>query len=256
MYEKIPDELKRLKQWVCWQAVPDNSRPGKTRKIPINASTGGQAMSNNADTWTSFAQAVAASVRFTGIGFMFANGYFGVDVDDVEGAVEDYNNGITDDNIVYEYIHTLQSYAEYSVSGKGLHVLCRGRLPLGGRRKNNVEMYDTARFFVMTGNPASEYTDIRDCTEEVKTLHEKYIGGGQPPTTGIKAPLPLNLSESEIVRLAEKSKQGRIFSDLYQGRWEAYYTSQSEADMALCNMLAFWCRRDEQLMDRLFRGLG
>lgn len=255
MYDRIPDELKKLNQWVCWHAVPDDSRPGKTRKVPINAHTGGQAMSNNPGTWASFDQAVSASQRFTGIGFMFANGYFGVDIDNAENDLEDYNNGIAD-NIVYEFIHTLQSYAEYSFSGKGLHILCRGKLPPGGRRRGSVEMYDTARFFVVTGKPASEYAEIRDCTESIKALHEKYIGGGQAPTTGIKPPLPLNLSEAEIIRLAEKSKQGRTFSDLYQGRWEAYHTSQSEADISLCNMLAFWCRRDEQLMDKLFRGSG
>lgn len=31
-YELIPAELKQLKQWVCWQAVPDESRPGKNEK--------------------------------------------------------------------------------------------------------------------------------------------------------------------------------------------------------------------------------
>ncbi len=34
-YELIPAELKQLKQWVCWQAVPDESRPGKMKKMPI-----------------------------------------------------------------------------------------------------------------------------------------------------------------------------------------------------------------------------
>ena len=44
MYENIPTELQSLKQWVCWKAIPDEARPGKIKKIPINASTGGQGL--------------------------------------------------------------------------------------------------------------------------------------------------------------------------------------------------------------------
>ncbi len=252
MYEHVPEELKKLPQWVCWQSVPDDSRPGKMKKVPINPKTCGQAMSNNPDTWTGFYKAVEASYKFSGIGFMFANGYFGVDIDHAEDAIADFSGGIMD-NVVAEFIHTLQSYAEYSVSGKGIHILCRGSLPPGGRRRGNVEMYDCARFFVVTGKIASEYTGIADCTDRVKPLHEKYIGGGQAPIIGIAHQAALNLTEDQILSLAEKSKQGKTFSDLYAGHWEAYFPSQSEADMALCNMLAFWTGRDEQMMDKLFR---
>lgn len=255
MYRHVPNELKQLNQWVCWQSIPDESRLGKYRKVPINPNTGGQAMSNNPSTWSGFDKALSAAANFSGIGFMFANGYFGVDIDNASDTIEDYRNG-DPDNIIAEFIHTLQSYAEYSVSGNGLHVLCRGALPKGGRRKNNVEMYDSTRFFIVTGSIASEYTDIKDCTDAIKPLHEKYIGGGQAPTTGIKPAVPLNLSEAEIIRLAENSKQGRTFSDLYAGSWESYFTSQSEADMSLCSILAFWCKRDEALMDKLFRQSG
>lgn len=255
MYKNIPTELQSLKQWVCWKAIPDEARPGKIKKIPINASTGGQAMSNNPSTWCSFEVAVSASGRFDGIGFMFDNQIFGVDLDGCEAAIEDYQHGI-DDNIVGEFIHTLQSYSEYSVSGKGIHILCRGALPPGGRRKKNVEMYDSQRFFIMTGNRCAEYKGLRDCTDTIKPLHEKYIGGGLAPTTGIKPVLPMNLSDAEIIRMAEQSKQGQMFSDLWSGNWQPYHTSQSEADMSLCNILAFWAGRDTQVMDNLFRQSG
>jgi putative DNA primase/helicase len=255
MYEHVPEELKRLKQWVCWQSVPDDSRPGKIKKVPVNPLTCGQAMSNNPDTWAGFQKAVEESGKFSGIGFMFANGYFGVDIDHAEDAIADLIGGGMD-NIVAEFIHTLQSYAEYSVSGKGIHILCRGALPSGGRRRGNVEMYDSARFFVVTGNMAGEYADIACCTDRIKPLHEKYIGGGQAPTTGPQNTAALSLTDDEILSLAGKSKLGKTFSDLYAGRWEAYFPSQSEADMALCNMLAFWTGRDEQMMDKLFRSSG
>lgn len=40
MYEQIPQELKALPNWICWDAVPDEKR-GKIKKVPINALTGG-----------------------------------------------------------------------------------------------------------------------------------------------------------------------------------------------------------------------
>ncbi|MFA6930867.1 MAG: phage/plasmid primase, P4 family [Lentisphaeria bacterium] len=186
---------------------------------------------------------------------MFYGGYFGVDIDGAEDAIEDYKLGDAD-NIIAEFIYGLHTYAEYSQSGHGIHIICRGSLPPAGRRKKNVEMYESGRFFIMTGNIASDCAEITDCTESIKPLHEKYIGGGTEPTTGIIAPLPLNLSEAEVIRLAERSRQGDAFRQLYAGNWEALYTSQSEADLGLCNMLAFWCQCDEQLMDKLFRSSG
>lgn len=256
MYDCIPKELRSVSNWCCWQAVPDPGQPGKIKKVPINVKTGEQAQSNNPRTWCDFNTAVAASANFSGIGFMFSSSdYFGVDIDGVEGAIEDYRHGETD-NIVAEFIYTLQSYAEYSQSGHGVHIICRGKLPATGRRRKNVEMYESGRFFIMTGNCASEFAEIEDCTERIKPLHEKYIGSGTEPTTGIAPVTPLNLSESEIIRLAEASKQGEAFRTLYSGKWDAIYTSQSEADLGFCNMLAFWCQCDEQLMDKIFRSSG
>ena len=34
MYEAIPEELKQLKQWVCWKKVADEARPDKFKKVP------------------------------------------------------------------------------------------------------------------------------------------------------------------------------------------------------------------------------
>lgn len=252
MYESIPEELKRLPQWVCWKG--ETGENGKLRKTPINPRTGGGAMSNNPATWTDFQTAVQASAQYSGVGFMFAPPYFGVDIDGVSDAIQKFQGG-EDDNIVSEFVHTLCSYTEYSQSGKGIHIICRGELPEGGRRRKNVEMYQDGRYFIMTGNDAAGYADIADCTEQIKPLHEKYIGGGKEPTTGIQI-VPISMTDREAVDNALRSRQGRMFGDLYEGRWESYFNSQSEADLSFCNMLAFWCRCDMDLMDRIFRSSG
>ena len=43
---------------------------------------------------------------------------------------------------------------------------------------------------------------------------------------------------------------------LWRGIWEDAHDSQSEADLALCNHLAFWCGRNPARMDHLFRQSG
>lgn len=253
MYEQIPQELKALPNWICWDAVPDEKR-GKIKKVPINALTGGGAMSNNPSTWCDFDTAVKASEKHSGIGFMFGGcPYFGVDIDGKEEELEAYQRG-ENGNIISEFISTLQSYAEISQSGKGIHIICRGTLPKRGRRKGSVEMYEDGRFFVMTGNSCSEYAGISDCTESIKPLHEKYIGGGREPQAKIRPAVSLS-SADDIVKAAAGAKNGGKFVALYGGD-TAGYTSSSEADMALCSILAFWTGCDASKMDVIFRSSG
>lgn len=253
MYEQIPQELKALPNWICWDAVPDEKR-GKIKKVPINALTGGGAMSNNPSTWCDFDTAVKASEKHSGIGFMFGGcPYFGVDIDGKEEELEAYQRG-ENGNIISEFISTLQSYAEISQSGKGIHIICRGTLPKRGRRKGSVEMYENGRFFVMTGNSCSEYESIAECSDSIKPLHEKYIGGGREPQAKVRPAVSLS-SADDIVKAAAGAKNGGKFVALYGGD-TAGYTSSSEADMALCSILAFWTGCDASKMDVIFRSSG
>lgn len=250
MYEFIPNELKKLRNWVCWKAEPDPKSHSGISKKPINPKTGGQAMSNNPDTWSDFETAVEVSSDFAGIGFMFSgSGYFGVDLDDTDV------NG----SLVSEFVNALQSYAELSQSGNGVHIICRGRLPEGGRRRGNVEMYDSGRFFVMTGNYCSEYIDISECTEKIKPLYKKYLGGNvnsslQNVSSRIQNS-SISMDVQTIVDKALNSANGEKFRRLYSGDFSDY-GSQSEADMAFCNILAFWCGGDAEKMDAIYRISG
>lgn len=262
MYELIPKELRAIPKWICWRGEYDPKNPEKPRKVPINPHTGGMASSTNPTTWTTFDHAVAASGKYSGIGFVFdGTGYFGIDLDRKETELNAFLSG-DDNNIIGEFIHTMQSYTERSQSGTGIHIICKGHLPEGRRRNKDVdiEMYDTARYFVFTGDICAEYAEITDGTESVKPLYEKYLGQKkrsmqQPEPQQMVLPAPLSVSE--VIEKACRSKQGEKFKLLMRGDYEAAgYNSQSEGDMALCSMLAFWCRRDAGLMDTVFRQSG
>lgn len=238
LYKNIPDELKKLKQWCCWQGD----------KLPRNPYTGGNAQSNNKETWSDFDTAIKAldKYHFDGIGFMFANGYFGVDLDKC----------LDNTDFIDEFVETLQSYTEISRSGNGIHIICKGTLPDGARRRGNVEMYSSGRYFIMTGklyNP--NYTEIKDCTESIKLLHNKYLYT-EKPQVAPRVIQKLDMDDNEIIDKARNCRTGSLFQLLYSGNWQGVYNSQSEADLALCNHLAFWTQKDAAQIDRIFRTSG
>ena len=140
-FEKIPEALKSLDQWVC---IHGNS------KIPMKAFEHKAASSIEPETWSPFAiaeQAVAEG-RYENLGFVFHdNGIVGIDID----AGYDEDGFLTP--TAADIIGKCGSYTERSRSGKGFHILLYGDIPFKG--KNNlrgVEMYKTARYFIMTGD--------------------------------------------------------------------------------------------------------
>ena len=247
--DNIPTELHHLKQWVCWRKIITDK--GKTSKIPINPFTGGNAMSNNTDTWSDMMTAVIAVSQYNldGIGFMFNDDYFGIDLDDCDNELRN------------EFIEGMQSYTEISQSGNGIHIICKGHLPINGaRRKGGVEMYDSGRFFVMTGDDVGNY-NIIDGTERVLPLYNKYLAKEEKTVDTKEQEIIYNksvfLTDAEILKKAQNSKNGIQFKMLFDGQWEGLnYPSQSEADLALANLLAFWCGKNFEQMDRIFRISG
>lgn len=256
MYENVPQELKNLKHWCCFKL---QKRGEKLTKIPIDAYTGNNGKSNDESTWADFDTALNAINKFrcNGIGIYFKEPYFGIDIDNVPAEIKRYKADDHDNNIVSEFVDMLGSYAEISPSGNGIHIIAKGILPDGGRRKGNTEFYDSGRFFTVTNNHIGGYTSIADDSDygKVNFLHNKYIGAGETTVKNIPSShVPgSELSEEEIVRIASNSKNGMRFNVLLNGDWSQFYTSQSEADMAFANDLAFWSNRDFAKMDSIFR---
>lgn len=253
MYSKIPYELKELNRWCCFKIV---EREGRKTKLPVDANTGNLAKSNDESTWSDFETARASSVNFDGIGFFFKEPYIGIDIDDVKGDINRYKQDDHDNNIVSEFVDMLGSYAEISPSGNGIHIILKGELPPNGSRKGNKEFYSSGRFFTVTGDAIGGYVHIADDSDygKVNFLHNKYIASSEPsPVRKIKEVEGNNLPENDLIRIAENSKNGMRFKLFMQGGWEQFYNSQSEADMAFVNDLAFWTSRDHGKMDSIFR---
>lgn len=171
MYEKVPIELKQLPQQVCWRLVQKSGRP-KPDKIPINPITGFDAKSNDNTTWGTFGQAQEGIQKYdcAGVGIMFGNGIFGVDIDHC------FKGSVLSDEAT-DAVEIMNSYTELSPSRTGIHILAFGNKPSGKCRNGPIEMYDTGRFFTVTGEDLDS-RKIRDCTEAAEIVYKKFI---KPP---------------------------------------------------------------------------
>jgi putative DNA primase/helicase len=141
--ENIPEQLKARPQWVVWKAVGD-----KPDKVPYSARTGRRASSTDLLTWATFQEALEAYENgdYAGLGFVFssADPYTGIDLDNCV----DENGEIA--GWALEIVRYFDSYTERSATGTGLHVIVRGEVP--NRRKGEVEVYSSKRFFTVTGH--------------------------------------------------------------------------------------------------------
>lgn len=63
-------------------------------------------------------------------------------------------------------------------------------------------------------------------------------------------------TDAEVLRVARAADNAEKFERLWRGQWEGEYRSQSEADLALMSMLAFYVRADDAQVLRLFRASG
>ena len=254
MYDNIPYELKELDHWCCFKIEKVDN--GRFTKRPYNPNTNEMAKSNDESTWVSFEDATSQSLNYDGIGFFFKAPYVGIDLDKVENEIEEYLEQPDTDNIIGEFINVLETYAEISPSGTGIHLITKGELPPRGRRRGNVEIYDTGRFFTMTGKHIGGYNGIsEDEYGQLNFLHNKYIASHEKETKQLNTSTGFgnDLSVEQIIDIAKKSKNSLRFTTLYEGDWTQFYDSQSEADMALANDLAFWTARDPKKMDDIFR---
>lgn len=254
MYESIPTELKQLKQWGTFELKFIQER-NKNTKIPHNSIDDTLAKTNDSSTWTDFNTAIEALKKFNrdGLAFFFDDGYVGLDIDNIPDDIAAYTSGQSDNEVSKAVIWT-DSYTEISQSGKGVHIIFKGKLPEGRRRTANVEMYDSGRFFALTGDMIHTNDELPIIDgERMEKMYEFYFQDKAKQMINSIKPQLNDLSISEIIRRALDSKQGEVFESFLNGGWENKYPSHSEADLAFANMLAFWTGRDFQKMDAIFR---
>jgi putative DNA primase/helicase len=147
--EGIPDELKKRPQWLCWKYARQGE---KWTKLPFNPRTGRKASTTDLMTWSRFETVFDAYTGggYDGVGFVLSSGdgYTGVDLD----GCRDPESGMIA-AWAAEIVRKLDSYTERSPSGKGLHIVVRGKVPKALKRPR-IEMYSMERYLTVTGHAA------------------------------------------------------------------------------------------------------
>jgi len=266
--------LKTQKIWVCWNRKEfEKTKDGK-HKIPLNPKTGGNAQSNNSATWATYETATKMATKYgNGVGFMFdpKSNIGGIDID-IKGNPEREQQA---QKILKLFNNT---YAERTPSG-GYHIIFyydqekipnqNGRLdPAYLQKTPSLECYlagMTNRYFTFTGNTVND-KPINDVTEILLKFLEMYM---KKPKTKEKTPLKLsqgikseenrkdnnkNNNNPSLLQIMRKSNNAEKFSILFdKGDISIYNDDESAADIALCNILAFFTQGDYNEIDALFR---
>lgn len=254
MFNRIPDELKARPQWVNWRykAVPGK----KDTKEPLNPRTGGGAMSNEPSTWGTFEMACQNFFNglCDGIGFMLCEDdpYTFIDFDDPWERMPDGTPKHNDPETIFKRQQAIfaetKSYAERSPSGTGIHIICKGSL-LSGRKRSAVEVYSSVRFMTMTGDifrdaPIVDEQPLLNIlyAEMGKCMQMEFYDGNAPQRE----------DDQIIINRALAASNGDKFEPLLRGDWGGAYPSQSEADLAFINIIAFYTQNREQIK-RIFK---
>ena len=255
-------ELKAMPIWFHWHWEQDKN--GRQTKVPHAARGGATGTSEQwAHTWVTYDEALSLQEEHhaSGLGFKVPNGYFFLDAD---------HYGF-EDPFIQLLLDRFNSYTERSVSGGGIHIYGKcdvGKLPIvtdkNGKQKldgafyvknpgNRLELYIgdlTNRFAVFTGDVVWEQP-LKECTNAVLTTLDKNMRRSEKK----------KYSESrdgdkvtfDLICNLRKQKNGDKFRKLFDDGDISDYGSHSEADAALCALIAFRTGEDPEMIDILFR---
>lgn len=247
-----PETLKKAPVWALWRLEKDSKN--RSTKVPYSPHYNGKASSTNPKTWGTFSQAVRKYKSrpgfYNGIAIVVSkdSGLIFIDIDhciDSDGVLSD---------IALDIVKAFDDqFVEYSQSGTGVHIITKGKIPRSFKNsQNGVEIYDHARFCSLTGNILfrGEPTEKQ---HSIDYIFNKYKTSEKVKKAVRTENRALNMPDQWVV---DHAAQHGKFMDLYQGDWSGLYGSQSEADLSLCIILAFWTDCNTDQMDRIFRSSG
>lgn len=254
--ENIPEWLRENGRFVLRREKVPYTRYGR-RANPTDERDGCTAAEAIA-TWEK------APDRYDGIGVMIIPPLVGIDLDHVISEERELSP------LAEEVLGMVDTYAEVSPSGTGLHLLGLApdmvADPAKYLQKNSdagVEVYFSKRYFTFTGDPLVD-SEVRDISDSVQEVMDTYMKRGGIPTEGadVSAPTaaqePDTRTEEEVAMDAaavmERMRRGadwQVVERLLAG--EDLTGDTSKDDLSLLNRLAFYSCRDALVMDYIYR---
>ena len=265
-YKNIPDELRREKRWCLYKIIV---RDGKNTKMPIMPN-GKPAKSNDRKTWHSFDDCMDALCKNqgTGLGFFLGDGYIGIDIDKVSDEIMEYSMDFNAASMTANFLRGISTYAEISPSKTGLHFIGKGKVPGERKRYKNLEIYDRDRFFTITGNilKDKDRSKIVNINQELLPLYQIYMPSIDS-VEGKAGRINLNpsslayknrFSQNDILNILFNrgyfNYSGEDLRQIYNGNYQNYFNSQSEADFFMLGRLLYYTADVEASISLMERG--
>ncbi|WP_156123124.1 hypothetical protein [Deinococcus radiopugnans] len=243
----LPEDLREQRRYLPFRFRPRHN--GRLGKVPHAVTRATQAPADVRDRqrWMGLADAAAlvAAGRADGLGLVLGPD-LRVVAADLDGALEGGQVLPWAQAIVAE----LHGYTEISVSGTGLHVLVRGRLPPGRRRAGRLELLD-AGFLALTGHRLPGSLAV---VPHRQVALDAVYARAFPARCAFRSPAPpasLPLADAEVLARLLALRNGPKLARLLAGDADGY-ASPSEADFALARLLRFATQDPEQI-ERLMR---
>ena len=247
MLENVPSEMREYAQWVCYRI---EGLGKKKTKIPYCPQTGRPASVKNPGQWTTYDVAVSCLVsgEYHGIGFVLTHNdpFFFVDLDDIDCPDAQQRQ--------IDIAADFDTYEERSPSGSGLHIIGKGSVPSGRRvSKLGIEVYSNERYMTVTGDVFDNKHEIKLEQAKLSLLWE-MLGSNRGRSVEVHSGQEPEVDDDlTVYNKAAGAANGEKFLDLWNGNWQKYHFTQSEADLALCNIIAFWTPNKDQLRRMFYR---
>ena len=253
--ERLPDEMKNKPNWVMVR-TRENKETGRLDKYLIDVHTGKFAESDNPETWTDFDTACKYAKEHGGVALAYAlDGTDGIACIDLDHCIgEDGKRSALADEVLSKCGKT---YAEHSVSGRGIHVFGRtkGADLRSFSKDGDMEYYQDRHFITMTGDGAG-YSRLESFdASEMKSLLERKLERRTEWKNAGKGEAGLTqMDDRELLEKAFSAKNGDTVRRLYNG--EDLRHNHSNSDMSLMNYLAFYSGGNVGQMTRIFATSG
>jgi hypothetical protein len=265
-WQRLPEMLRSLPQWALAGAS----------KAPLSIDASGKLYNtsvNRPSEWLSFDKAVAFAEAHSkhktvdkdkeshkveqvglNIGFILneADPFTCIDLD-----VKDFETHPNDPELwtkpeqfdfYWNVACNLDSYTERSRSGKGLHIWLQGKIGQGFRR-DGIEVYSQERFIICTGDIVLDRP-----VENRQAMLTNMVSQMRPtPKDFCLEEVEEDEDDWSILQRASNASNADKFLALWAGDWKTMgYPSQSEADLSLISILAFYSKSNAQCR-RIFR---
>lgn len=260
-FEQIPDCLKKYDHWLVVDLTGDRKPPVERLRRRSDFSP------THVASLSSFAEAVRDCRDGEAVAFQFSETpYFGLDWDEVASSADDLTAVLRED---------FPTYTEWSTSRTGFHSVGRGALldDYGHRTdleqidsdEAHVEVYDSDRYFVFTGEPVEGFPDeVRDCEQSLHDFQRAWLDRKDTQDTPAPKRDVSGDVESVYRTVQEYAKTDHALSGKAQKTLDYWHQSvgtrgngkspdESEVDASFVNLLYFWSKGDTGLVEECWR---